>query len=68
MVMLTVRIVLFRSKAIPGKTSFTALHPDLMNEWNWINNYVFVDPDEITENIQLTSGGFASVILITSMN
>ena len=36
-------------KAIPGKTSFAALHPDLMNEWNWINNYVLVDPDEITE-------------------
>lgn len=36
-------------KAIPGKTSFVALHPDLMNEWNWINNYVLVDPDEITE-------------------
>lgn len=36
-------------KAIPGKTFFAALHPDLMNEWNWINNYVLVDPDEITE-------------------
>ncbi len=55
-------------KVIPGKTSFAALHPDLMNEWNWINNYVLVNPDEITENIQITSGGFPSVILITSMN
>ena len=36
-------------KVIPGKTSFAALHPDLMNKWNWINNYVLVNPDEITE-------------------
>lgn len=37
-------------KAIPGKTSFAALHPDLMDEWDTIANYCLVDPDTILDS------------------
>jgi DNA-directed RNA polymerase subunit RPC12/RpoP len=37
-------------KAIPGKTSFAALHPDLIEEWDYIANYCLIDPDEITDS------------------
>lgn len=36
-------------KAIPGKTSFQALHNDLMKEWH-IGNWFFIDPDMILPN------------------
>ena len=32
-----------------GKTSFKALHSDLMKEWN-LGNWLFIDPDDIIEN------------------
>lgn len=54
-------------KAIPGKTSFAALHPDLMNGIGLTIMYQLILM-RLQKNIQLTSGGFASVILITSMN
>ena len=34
-------------KAIPGKTSFKARHPKLMNEWDSILNLLLVNPDMI---------------------
>lgn len=37
-------------KAIPGKTSFKAKYPDLMEEWKVIANYILVDPDNIVDN------------------
>lgn len=36
-------------KALPGKTSFAALHPDLMEDWDYIANYCLVNPDEILD-------------------
>lgn len=36
-------------KALPGKTSFAALHPDLMEDWDFIANYCLVNPDEILD-------------------
>ena len=36
-------------KALPGKTSFVALHPDLMEDWDFIANYCLVNPDEILD-------------------
>lgn len=36
-------------EAIRGKTSFKALHSDMMTEWN-LGNWLFIDPDDIIEN------------------
>lgn len=36
-------------KALPGKTSFAALHPDLMEDWDFIANYCLINPDEILD-------------------
>ena len=36
-------------KALPGKTSFAALHSDLMEDWDFIANYYLVNPDEILD-------------------
>lgn len=36
-------------KVIPGKTSFKALHPELMIEWNEVNR-LFIDADTILDN------------------
>ena len=36
-------------KALPGKTSFAALHPDLMEDWDYIANYCLINPDEILD-------------------
>lgn len=36
-------------EAIRGKTSFKALHSDMMKEWN-LGNWLFIDPDDIIEN------------------
>ncbi|RGF99882.1 hypothetical protein DWY78_05295 [Ruminococcus sp. AF27-12AA] len=40
--------VLFRSKSYPWQNILRGTS-SRSNEWNWINNYVLVDPDEITE-------------------
>ena len=37
-------------KVLPGFNSFKIRHPDLIEEWDWINNYLLADPDEIREN------------------
>ena len=34
---------------LPGYNSFAAKHPDLLKEWDYINNYVLADPDQIGE-------------------
>ncbi|SCY23551.1 Probable Zinc-ribbon domain-containing protein [Lachnospiraceae bacterium XBB2008] len=37
-------------KAMPGKTSFKAKHPDLMKEWDTLANYCLgIDPDNILD-------------------
>ncbi len=36
-------------EVIRGKTSFKALHSDMMKEWN-LGNWLFIDPDYIIEN------------------
>lgn len=36
-------------KVLHGFNSFEQRHPDLMKEWNWINNYLLADPDEILD-------------------
>ena len=36
-------------KVLPGVNSFKQRHPDLIKEWNWINNYLLTDPDEILD-------------------
>ena len=36
-------------KVLPGVNSFKQRHPDLMKEWNWINNYLLANPDEILD-------------------
>lgn len=40
------------SKVIPGFNSFRAMHPDLMLEWNFINNYAICDPDTISDSYE----------------
>ena len=37
-------------KVLPGYNSFLKRHPDLMEEWNWLNNYLLADPDQIGDN------------------
>ena len=34
---------------LPGLNSFQARHPDLMEEWDYVNNYAIADPDTIGE-------------------
>jgi uncharacterized Zn-finger protein len=34
-------------KAIPGKTSFKALFPEIMNEWKYISNLLLANPDYV---------------------
>ena len=37
-------------EVLPGVNSFAVLHPDLMNEWNHLDNYLLCDPDQILDN------------------
>jgi DNA-directed RNA polymerase subunit RPC12/RpoP len=37
-------------KAIPGKTSFNALYPELMSEWKFISNLLLANPDLILQS------------------
>ena len=34
---------------LPGFNSFAVVHPDLMKEWDLVNNYLLADPDQIGE-------------------
>ena len=36
-------------KVLPGYNSFKAKHPDLMEHWDFINNYILADPDKISD-------------------
>lgn len=38
---------------LPGFNSFAARHEDLLKEWDYINNYLLADPDQISENCSL---------------
>jgi hypothetical protein len=38
------------TKVLPGVNSFEHNHPDLMEEWDRINNYLLCDPDTILDN------------------
>ena len=35
-------------KVLPGFNSFKTKHPELMSEWNYLNNYAIADPDKIS--------------------
>ena len=35
---------------IPGFNSFAAKHPDLLKEWDYINNYLILDPDTVSDS------------------
>ena len=37
-------------KVLPGFNSFKIKHPDLMDEWLYLNNSLLADPDQISEN------------------
>jgi len=37
-------------KPLPGFNTFSQNHPELMDEWDWVNNYCIVDPDNILDN------------------
>ena len=40
--------------AIPGKTSFKVLYPELMKEWNYLYNEILeIDPDNIAGNFSI---------------
>jgi rubrerythrin len=39
---------------LPGFNSFAAKHPDLMSEWEYTNNYLLADPDQIIDNCNLS--------------
>jgi len=34
-------------KILPGFNSFQAKHPDLLEEWDYVNNYLIADPNTI---------------------
>jgi hypothetical protein len=38
------------TKVLPGVNSFEHNHPDLMEEWDRVNNYLLCDPDAILDN------------------
>ena len=35
-------------KILPGLNSFKVKYPNLMKEWDWVSNYVLVDPDKVS--------------------
>ena len=37
-------------EVLPGVNSFAVLHPDLMNEWNHLDDYLLCDPDQLLDN------------------
>lgn len=37
-------------KVLSGYNSFMIKYPDLMKEWDWVSNYLLVNPDEVSEN------------------
>lgn len=37
-------------RVLPGANSFQARHSDLLEEWDYVNNYAIVDPDTIGDN------------------
>ena len=37
-------------QVLPGFNSFKIKHPDLMDEWLYLNNSLLADPDQISEN------------------
>ena len=37
-------------QVLPGFNSFAARHPDLLPEWDYVNNYALADPDKIAPN------------------
>lgn len=39
---------------LPGFNSFAANHPDLLNEWDYVNNYLLADPDQISDSFNLS--------------
>ncbi len=38
------------TKALPGYNSFKLKHSDLMQEWDYIDNYILCNPDSIIDN------------------
>ena len=41
------------TRILPGFNSLKALHPDLMDEWEFINNSFICDPDTISESCRV---------------
>lgn len=37
-------------KVMPGFNSFEVRHKDLIEEWDYVNNYIIVDPNTISDN------------------
>ena len=37
-------------RVLPGFNSFAVRHEDLLKEWDFINNYLLADPDQISES------------------
>ncbi|MBR2707314.1 MAG: zinc-ribbon domain-containing protein [Mogibacterium sp.] len=35
---------------LPGYNSFASKHKDLLQEWDYVNNYALVDPDQIGDS------------------
>lgn len=40
-------------KVLPGFNSFAVRHADLLAEWDYVNNYILADPDQILESSQI---------------
>lgn len=38
---------------LPGFNSFAVKHPDLLEEWDYTNNYILADPDTISEHCRI---------------
>jgi len=41
------------NKIFPGFNSFKINHKELIEEWSYVNNYLIIDPDTISDNYQL---------------
>jgi len=37
-------------KVLPGFNSFAVRHADLLAEWDYVNNYILADPDQILDS------------------
>lgn len=48
-------LTVINHKVLPGYNSFKVKHPDILNDWDYVNNYVITDPDQISDKSNVSA-------------